>query len=73
MIGREGRVRSVTIVERRSAPGYRLVLCRLTGSGTPVLDTLDESFPSVGSAERYAIEQLQVAPADIRIKARAGA
>ena len=73
MIGREGRVRSVTIVERRSAPGYRLVLCCVTRSGTPVLDTLDDIFASVESAERHAIEELHVPPADIRVKAGASA
>lgn len=61
------RVQSVTIVTRRSGPGYRLVLRLLSRAGTPVLETLPDSFESVEAAQRHAIEQLHVDPATVRI------
>ena len=70
MIGTDHRVQSATIVHRRSGPGYRLVLCLLTRGGTPVLETLADSFDSVWSAERHAIDVLGIDPTQVRVKAR---
>ena len=72
MIGTENRVQSATIVARRSGPGFRLVLCLRTRSGTPVLETLPDSFASVASAARYAIEQLRISRGQVRLKAAIG-
>lgn len=67
------RVQSVTIVDRRSGPGYRLVLCLKAPGGTPVLETLTESFATIAEAERFAVEQTGVDPGQVRTKARASA
>ncbi|MDB5683533.1 MAG: hypothetical protein JWM38_1747 [Sphingomonas bacterium] len=66
-------VQNVTIVDRRSGPGYRLVLRRKTAGGTPVLETLTESFASIASAEAFALESLGVDRAHVRIDARGAA
>jgi hypothetical protein len=67
------RVQSVTIVERRSGPGYRLVLCRITPRGTPVLETLPDSFVSIASARAHAVDGLGIEPTQVRSKVRADA
>jgi len=69
MLSTVNRVQSVTIVARRSGPGFRLVLCLRTRTGTPVLETLPDSFDSVASAERHAVEELGVPIEQVRTKA----
>jgi hypothetical protein len=69
MLSTANRVQSVTIVARRSGPGFRLVLCLLSRTGTPVLETLPDSFDSIESAERYATVELGVPIAQVRTKA----
>lgn len=73
MLNELNRVRSATIVDRRSGPGYRIVLCLEAPGGTPVLETLTESFATVAEAERFAIEQTGVDPGHVRSKARTSA
>ncbi len=73
MLNDLNRVQSATIVDRRSGPGYRLVLCLKAPGGTPVLETLTESFATIAEAERFAIERTGVDPGHIRSKARASA
>ena len=73
MLSAGNSVQSATIVDRRSGPGYRLVLCRKSASGTPVLETLPESFTSVAAAERYAMDSLEITPAQLRVKVRSHA
>lgn len=63
-------VQSVTIVDRRSGPGFRLVLCRMTSRGTPIVETLDDSFATVALAERFAVERLGVDHCQVRTKLR---
>ena len=73
MLSAAERVQSVTIVERRSGPGYRLVLCRMTPRGTPVLETLPDAFTTVDSAQSFAVESLGVGPGQVRSKVGAHA
>ena len=73
MLTAPNRVQSVTIVDRRSGPGYRIVLCLKSPVGTPVLETLTDAFPTIAEAERFAVEQIGVSPAEVRTKARASA
>ena len=73
MLLAQNRVQSVTIVDRRSGPGYRIVLCLKAPGGTPVLETLTDAFATVSEAERFEVEQIGVAPADVRSKTRAPA
>lgn len=68
MISTENRVQSVTIVTRRSGPGFRLVVCLRSRVGTPVLETLPDKFLTIEEAERHAVQQLHVDPAHVRIK-----
>jgi len=70
MLSAADRVQSVTIVDRRSGPGYRLVLCRMTSRGTPVLETLGDSFDTVANAQRFAIDSLGVDAGQVRTKLR---
>ena len=70
MLSTENRVKSATIVDRRSGPGYRLVLCLETRGGTPVIETLPDSFETIESAERHAIDRLGIDAAQVRVKAR---
>lgn len=72
MLSTANRVQSVTIVARRSGPGFRLVLCLRTRTGTPVLETLPDSFDTITSAERYATEELGVPRDQVRMKAADG-
>jgi hypothetical protein len=71
MISTETRIRNATIVDRRSGPGYRLVLCLETPGGTPVIETLPDSFATIESAERHAFEQFGLDARSVRVKARA--
>ena len=43
-----------TIVERRSAPGYRLVLRSRSSTGMPIVETLPIAFASVEEAAAHA-------------------
>ena len=70
MISTEIRVKNATIVDRRSGPGYRLVLCLETPGGTPVLETLPDSFDTIEGAERHAIDQLGLDAGRLRVKTR---
>jgi hypothetical protein len=70
MIRTANRVRNATIVDRRSGPGYRLVLCIETPGGTPVIETLPDSFESIASAERHAFEQFGLGADRLRVKTR---
>jgi hypothetical protein len=72
MLSTANPVQSATIVARRSGPGFRLVLCLRSRTGTPVLETLADSFDTITSAERFATEQLGVPPTQIRMKAAVG-
>ncbi|MDB5690235.1 MAG: hypothetical protein JWL91_2111 [Sphingomonas bacterium] len=71
MISTDTRVKNATIVDRRSGPGYRLVLCIETLGGTPVIETLPDSFVTIAAAERHAIETLGLDSGRLRIKTRA--
>ena len=71
MLGAVERVQSATIVDRRSGPGYRLVLCRMTPRGTPVVETLGDAFADIASAQRFAIDRLGISPDQVRTKASA--
>jgi hypothetical protein len=73
MLSAVNRVQSVTIVGRRSGPGYRLVLRRMTTRGTPVVETLDDSFDSVDNAARYAVDTLGIPADQVRTKLDASA
>lgn len=70
MISTDIRVKNATIVDRRSGPGYRLVLCMETPGGTPVIETLPDSFETIEGAERHAIEKLGLDSRRLRINAR---
>ena len=70
MIITDIRVKNATIVDRRSGPGYRLVLCLETPGGTPVIETLPDSFDTIEDAERHAIEQLGLDVGRLRVKAQ---
>jgi hypothetical protein len=72
MLSTANRVQSVTIVARRSGPGFRLVLCLRTRSGTPVLETLPDSFDTITSAELYAMQELGVPRDQVRMNAAVG-
>jgi hypothetical protein len=72
MLSTVNRVQSVTIVARRSGPGFRLVLCLLSRTGTPVLETLPNSFDTIANAEHYATQELGVPIAQVRTKAAIG-
>ena len=70
MLSSLNSVQNVTIVDRRSGPGYRLVLCRKSPGGTPVLETLTDAFPTIADAARFAVEQIGVASTHVRTRAR---
>ena len=70
MISTDTRVKNATIVDRRSGPGYRLVLCLETSGGTPVIETLPDSFDTIEKAERHAIETLGLDSRKLRVKTR---
>jgi hypothetical protein len=70
MISTDIRVKNATIVDRRSGPGYRLVLRMETPGGTPVIETLPDSFETIEGAERHAIEKLGLDSRRLRINAR---
>ena len=46
------------------------MLCLRSASGTPVLETLAESFASIAAAERFARDRLDIDVAHVRIKVR---
>jgi hypothetical protein len=62
-----GQLRKVTIVDRRSGPGYRIVLNRVTARGTPVAETLHDCFASIESARAFAVNDLGADPISITV------
>jgi hypothetical protein len=56
----ENRIHGATIVDRRSGPGYRVVLRQVTPSGTPIIDTLEDNFATIEAAREFALVELGV-------------
>jgi hypothetical protein len=63
------RLRKVTIVNRSTGPGYRIVMNLMTSRGTPVVETHHNCFPTIDSAHAFAVRDLGADPISIKVAA----